>query len=182
MPTKPFSDRRSKKIVFAVHCIFNQNARIDGCGYFPGVIAPPARALVESGAGIIQMPCPELLYAGLDRGGRRCMKIGIRESMPREAGQKACRAMAKDIIYQIKEYRKHGFSVLGVIGNNGSPSCGVTLTWSFKKDKNIKGTGAFIKVLRDALKKNRLAVPFIAIQDHEWGRDAVRIKEFIKNR
>ena len=174
-----FSDKRSKKVVFAVHCILNQNARIEGCGFFAGVINKPAQALIKSGAGIIQMPCPELLYAGLDRRGHECMKNGIRESMSTPQGQSACRRMARGIIRQIQEYQKNGFAVLGIIGNDGSPSCGVKLTWSHSKDKNIKGQGAFIAALRSELRKHTLKVPFIAIEDFKWEKSAERIKKLL---
>ena len=31
-----FKDARSKKVMFVAHCILNQNARINKCGYTPG--------------------------------------------------------------------------------------------------------------------------------------------------
>ena len=55
-----FDDKRSKNVVLVAHCVLNQNARIDQCGRFPGAMGEVAQALIESDAGILQMPCPEL--------------------------------------------------------------------------------------------------------------------------
>lgn len=62
-----FQDKRSKKIVLAAHCVLNQNSKIDACTHYPGVILEATKALLNTNVGIIQMPCPELLYLGLDR-------------------------------------------------------------------------------------------------------------------
>ena len=39
------------------HCLLNQNARIDRCAYFPGAMGEAAQALLDSGVGVLQMPC-----------------------------------------------------------------------------------------------------------------------------
>ena len=84
-----FTDARSKRVVLAVHCILNQNARIDECAHFPGAMGRIAQLLVDSGVGIVQLPCPELLYLGLDRQAHSGMKIGIREALSAEEGRNA---------------------------------------------------------------------------------------------
>lgn len=33
-----FTDRRSKKVILVAHCIINQNAKINACAYYPGII------------------------------------------------------------------------------------------------------------------------------------------------
>ena len=62
-----FTDKRSKEIILVAHCILNQNAKLDECAFYPGVIREITQLLVDSGMGIIQMPCPELMFLGLDR-------------------------------------------------------------------------------------------------------------------
>ena len=64
-----FEDMRSKKVVLVLHCLLNQNARIDTCAYFPGAMGEAAEATVVSGIGVLQMPCPELQCLGLARRG-----------------------------------------------------------------------------------------------------------------
>jgi hypothetical protein len=39
-----FEDQRSKKVVLALHCLLNQNARIDTCARSSGVMGEAALA------------------------------------------------------------------------------------------------------------------------------------------
>ncbi len=62
-----FNDRRSKRVILVAHCLLNQNAKLDACAHYPGAMKEVAQLLVASGVGIVQLPCPELAYLGLDR-------------------------------------------------------------------------------------------------------------------
>ena len=173
-----FADARSKRIVLVAHCVLNQNARIDGCAFFPGAMGDIARVLVESGVGILQMPCPELECLGLDRAGRLRdgADIGIREAL---LGDKAtaCRELARGVARQCAEYRKHGFTIIGAVGNDGSPACGVDLTWYLRGP--APGTGAFIIMLREELEKAGIEIPFTAVRDNEWAAGLERVRELL---
>ena len=176
-----FDDKRSKKVIIAAHCILNQNARIEGCGYFPGAILPVARVLMESGVGILQMPCPELLFHGLDRCGNQGREIGIRETLLGPKGQQACKGMLKDLIYQINEYQKNGFIILGIVGIDGSPACGVNITWDHQTKGEITGTGGYIKAVKDVLADNNLGdIEIVGVKDHEWDAGIEKIKKMIQ--
>ncbi|MFB3881263.1 MAG: hypothetical protein ACE149_08360 [Armatimonadota bacterium] len=174
-----FADSRSKKVILVAHCLLNQNARIDRCAYFPGAMGDIARALVDSDVGILQMPCPELECLGLDRSGRirDGADIGIREAL---LGDKAtaCRELAKGVARQCAEYRKHGFAVIGAVGNDGSPACGVDFTWYLESGFS-PGTGAFIMMLREELAAAGIEIPLIAVQDHQWDIGFERVKALL---
>jgi len=176
-----FEDGRSKRVVLAVHCIHNQNARIDKCAYFPGVMGEIAQMLADSGVGIVQLPCPELMHLGLDREAHGGQQIGIREALLAKEGRKACAEMARQAVCQVEEYRKHGFEVLGVIGNDGSPACGVERTWYHGAGAGA-GEGAFIRALREELKARQIELPFVAVADHEWEERAAAIGELLEPR
>jgi predicted secreted protein len=175
-----FDDRRSKKVILVAHCLLNQNARIDHCAYFPGAMAETARAIVDSGVGVLQMPCPELQCLGLDRSGRiRDGKdIGIREALLGEA-KESCQALVQGVMRDVTEYRKHGFQVLGVIGNDGSPACGVNRTW-YVGDSPGPGAGAFMLMLREALQKQGVDIPFVVTEDHKWAERLPRIQALLR--
>ena len=173
-----FDDARSKKIVLVAHCLLNQNARIDTCAYFPGAMGEAAHLLVDSGVGILQMPCPELRHLGLDRGRHEAREIGIREALSEEEGREACRDLVRPLIYQIKEYQQHGFEIVGVVGNNGSPACGVDLTYCHGRG-NGPGAGMFIEVLREELADNDMDLRFTAVQDMQWEENVERLKELL---
>ena len=175
-----FDDGRSKKVILVLHCLLNQNARFDGCAHFPGAMGEAARAVVDSGVGILQMPCPELHGLGLDRSGRvrDGTDIGIREALLEEEGQKVCRHLVQLVMDNVKEYQKHGFQVIGVVGNDGSPACGVDTTHYVDRGEG-PGQGAFMIVLREELTRCGLDIPFVALQDYEWSERTARIKALL---
>jgi len=175
-----FEDKRSKRVVLVIHCILNHNARIDGCAYYPGAMTDIVEALMEAGVGILQMLCPELQCLGLDRSGRLCdgKDLGIRETLLGDAGE-ACRALVKGVMRDVTEYRKHGFEVVGVIGNDGSPACGVDFTWYLDRGF-APGQGAFITMLREELQKLGLELPFVATQDQQWPERLERVKALVR--
>lgn len=175
-----FDDQRSKKVILVLHCLLNQNARIDGCAYFPGAMGEAARAVVDSGVGVLQMPCPELHCLGLDRSGRirDGTDIGIREALLEGEGQKACRALVRQVMDAVREYQKHGFTIVGVVGNDGSPACGVNTTHYV--DGESDGAGAFVLMLREELRRCRLDIPFVALRDHEWDQRTAQVRALLE--
>lgn len=167
-----FTDARSKKIVLVAHCILNQNAKIDACAHYPGAISEALAALHAAGVGLVQLPCPELLYLGLDRGKAAGSAATVEAEDTRvarrmgEAGARAlCRQLVAGIVYQLEEYRKHGFEVAGLVGINCSPTCGVETTWS--DDREHAGQGVFTKLLGDELAARGLAVKAAGIKARE---------------
>jgi len=174
-----FDDKRSKRVVLVIHCILNHNARIDGCAWYPGAMTEIVQVLTEAGVGIVQMPCPELQCLGLDRSGRirQGKDIGIRETLLGEASE-ACRALAQGAMRDVLEYRKHGFKILGVIGNDGSPACGVDFT-HYVSSGFQPGAGAFVIMLREELERQGIDLPFVATQDHEWAERLERVKALV---
>lgn len=177
-----FEDKRSKRVVLAAHCVLNHNARIDGCAYYPGAMTDIVEAVMEAGVGIVQMPCPELRCLGLDRSGRikDGKDIGIREALLGEA-RPCCQALVEGVLRDVAEYRKHGFQVLGVIGNDGSPACGVDFT-HYLETGFQPGEGALMLLLREELERQGIELPFVATQDHQWEARLPRIKELVNRR
>ena len=175
-----FDDQRSKKVILMLHCLLNQNARIDGCGYFPGAMGEAARAVVDSGVGVIQMPCPELHGLGLARSGRMRdgKDIGIHEALLEGPGEQVCRGLVQHVMHAVNEYRKHDFQIIGVVGNDGSPACGVDT--AHYVDGERAGAGAFMKMLREELEKVGLDLPFVALRDHEWDERTAKVKALLE--
>jgi predicted secreted protein len=167
-----FEDKRSKRIVLVAHCILNQNAKIDRCAHYPGAVTEVVNALVESGVGIVQMPCPELLLLGLDRQVDRTLSATI-ESEDTRVGRlmlepnagSLCRELARGLVDQIEEYRKNGFQVHGAIGINGSPTCGVESSWF--DDEPVGRPGAFIRALLDECIARELPLPVVGVKAYE---------------
>ncbi len=164
-----FSDQRSKKIVLVSHCILNQNSISDGTADYPGTNASILKLLMESNVGIIQMPCPELLCLGLDRGdahgGERDVVVEntrIRHQLETARSAEIIHDLVTQVVFQIKEYLKNGFSILGIIGINRSPSCGIDTT--SKNNQEVIGEGVFMEQLKQELEKSGIRIDMIGIK------------------
>jgi predicted secreted protein len=167
-----FDDRRSKRVIFVSHCILNQNAKIDGCAYYPGAIRELADILLESGCGIIQMDCPEIVHLGLDRqveaGPERTIETEdtrVAELMDAPPGRACCRDVASRVVWQMEQYVRNGFTLVGVLGVNGSPTCGVETGW--RADVEVSGPGVLIRELQTACVQRGLSVQARGIKAKE---------------
>jgi predicted secreted protein len=176
-----FSDKRSKKVVFVAHCMLNQSAMIDGLACYPGVVREVVDTLVASGCGIVQIECPELTHLGLERRvdkesertiGSEDTRVGM--LMQKQPGRLCCRRLAEQVAYQIEQYLQSGFVVAGVLGINGSPTCGVETSWS--EDFAVPGPGIFIRELEEAFTCHNLAIPVrgINLEDPAGSVNVVR--------
>jgi predicted secreted protein len=114
------------------------------------------------------MPCPELLYLGLDRevDQRTSHTVEsedtrVAKRMREEQSKFLCQSMVDCIVYQVEEYMKHGFTIVGLIGINGSPTCGINTTWA--DDQEFEGRGIFIEILEKALKDKGIFIHMVGI-------------------
>lgn len=164
-----FTDVRSKRVVFVAHCILNQNSISDGTADYPGSHADIVRALLEAQVGIVQMPCPELLCLGLDRGNVLgadspvvVENTRIRKELQQPPAADRLTVLVDQVVLQITEYVKYGFKVIGIVGANRSPSCGVDTTSDHNKE--IEGMGVFFEQIRKALALENLSIPIVGIK------------------
>lgn len=164
-----FTDMRSKRVIFVAHCVLNQNSISDGTADYPSANADVVHALLEAQVGIVQMPCPELCCLGLDRGnilGAESPVVVENTRIRREMQQPSVAArltvLVEQVMLQIFEYHKHAFEILGIIGINRSPCCGVDTT-SFDNSE-IAGQGVFIEAIKEAMTKANFSIPIIGIK------------------
>lgn len=174
-----FTDKRSKRVIFVAHCILNQNAISDGTANYPGSHVDIIRTLLDAQVGIIQMPCPELCCLGLDRGniwGAESPVVventRIRKEIQRPDAVSLLDRLVEQVISQIIEYHKHGFKILGIVGINRSPSCGVDTTSN--DNKEIGGAGVFVTRIKSALATCNLSIPVIGIKSDNESIERVR--------
>ena len=179
-----YDDKRSKKVLLVAHCLLNQNAKLDECAFYPGAIREVSEVLIQSDVGILQMPCPELLCLGLDRQVEKGTQPTVEEEDTRiaarlaeEKSQVTLHAIVDELIFQVLEYRKNGFEIQGIVGMNGSPSCGVELTWADDEEK--QGPGAFIHILKEELVQNGLNIPLKGIKAYEPEEAVLALKSLL---
>ena len=147
------------RVVWIPYCELNQNARVAGAAEVPAAVIELIDGLIRRGIGIVQLPCPELIVLGLDRA-----HFQIRSGLDSRPARRLLRRVARDIVYQIEQYHQCGVHVLGVFGKNGSPACGVEMTW---KDEYGPGTGSFIEELLAELAERELDVPVRGLIDSD---------------
>ena len=180
-----FDDTRSKKLIVLSHCILNQNAKLDRCAHQQGAITAVVQTLLENGIGIIQMECPELLYLGLDRETDISARPSVAEEDTRIA-QRMCdplaqgivEAITRNVIRQIEEYRRNGFEVLGIVGINGSPTCGVETNW--RDGLEPAGPGVLIAALTGQLSMLGVTIPVRGIKSANVEQAVSTVLELIE--
>jgi len=129
-------DQRSRRVIFLAHCLLNENVRYLGGARRGGAVSEILQPCLEHGIGIVQLSCPEqhawggvlkrrlLLFYGSERMLRHRLRSVLLPLMLWYT-KRIYRKLAKQAAGQIQDYDKAGFSVLGVIGVDASPSCGI---------------------------------------------------------
>jgi predicted secreted protein len=181
-----FTDARSKTILFVAHCILNQNSISDGTATFPGSVKPIINLLLESGIGIVQLPCPELMCLGLDRGnidgGKSPVLVEntrIRAALEQKDASARLKAIVEPIVFQISQYLKYGFEIRGIVGINRSPSCGIATT--SQNNQEVAGPGVFMEALGRELGKNGIHLKMVGVKDAEPEKSIQSVRRLIKS-
>lgn len=190
-------DSRSKKVVLLSHCILNENTRYLGGACRSGCITEIVEQSSKNGLGIVQMPCPEQIAWGGVLKRFLLLAYGLKWRYPLAYRLRRTliplgllytrliyRQLAKQTAQQIEDYHASGFSVVGIVGIDGSPTCAVNRTLDFRGFDSIAaipvesmtvekqntilrecvkdGKGIFIDELQKELKRRRIDVPYLA--------------------
>lgn len=175
-----FMDVRSQKVVLIAHCLLNQNSISDGTAVYPAAFKDMIQMFLDADVGIVQMPCPELCCLGLDRGNIRgadspvvVENTRIRRAMQKTDTYEKLTSLADYVMLQLLEYRKYGFQILGIIGANRSPNCGVETTSDC--DQETDGMGLFMEILNRRLAAENLSIPMLGIKGSDNVTEKVRL-------
>lgn len=189
------SDRRSRKVVFLSHCLLNENTRYLGGACRAGAIREVVQACLDGGLGIVQMPCPEqhawggvlksrLLWFFGSTGTLRYRLRNVLLPVLVWYTRRVYRKIARQVVDQVADYQSSGFTVVGIVGVDGSPSCGVRQTLDLRRSLEMvgqlspaartrdmneivqaclaEGGGIFLELLRAEIARRGLVVPFLA--------------------
>ncbi len=164
-------DERSKKVVVCCHCIFNQNSKLEGIAGWPGVIQQVGQLLLDSGVGILQMPCPEMIYEGIGRFDKSV------EQYDCAAFHELCERLAKEVVAQMKSYLSWGYQIPALLAIDGSPSCGNHLAQSapewhglvagkdWQKVRYVERMGIFMEHMVHEMKAQQMDINIIGIPE-----------------
>lgn len=188
-------DKRSRRIVFLSHCLLNENTRYLGGACRPGAVRELVQACLDSGLGIVQMPCPEehawggvlkrrLLWFFGSKGRLRYWLRNVLLPVLLWYTRRVYGKIARQVADQVADYQSSGFTVVGIVGVDGSPSCGVRRTIDMKRSLELvgqlpptadagdmntiiraclaEGSGIFLELLRKEIERRGLGVPFLA--------------------
>lgn len=183
--------QRDKKLVLLSHCLLNVNAKVYGLANYRGAQEELIKFLLEEGFGLMQLPCPELGFAGLKRWGQ------VKEQLDTPYFVKHCHRIFAPFLEQILDYRNNGYKLSAIIGVNGSPSCGVNVTCSSNswggeiadwqnpgsisgKVKMIGSSGVFMEQIKDLLASNEIIIPMLSVEEANPTASIADIKKFLK--
>ncbi len=192
---RKLQDRRSGKVIFLSHCLLNMNARYLGGAFRSCCVNEIVHGAVDRETAIIQMKCPEQQTWG-----------GILKPMMWLAFESKktflyrmrpvilpffllytrtiYRLIAREVVHELCDYVKSGYHVIGIVGIDGSPTCGVNrrieiqqafdyyATVSMKEldqehfNRSLyencltEGSGIFVEEVKRELNRKRITIPF----------------------
>ncbi len=168
---------RSKKILVTCHCILNANAKITPLATVGGVLVDAVCDYIAVGCGLFQLPCPEATYLGMNRWGM------TREQYDHPNFRAFCRDILRYPLSQLQAFAQAGYELVGVLGMDGSPNCGVTVTCAgyrggelcsqsrlgdqIKSLRFIAGKGVFMTELLAMLREAGLQPQLFAVREEQ---------------
>lgn len=182
--------KRKRKIVLLSHCILNCNSKVEGCSLYSGAMPEITKAIIDSGIGILQLPCPELTMYGTRRWGH------VKDQFDTPYFRRHCRNLLLPYTEQLLDYIKSGYEIIGLIGIDGSPSCGISKTctgkWGGEFSENpdigktldsvemIEGKGVFVEEAEALFRTNSIDMPFIGVDEANMADSIIKINNFIR--
>ncbi|KUO72837.1 MAG: hypothetical protein APF81_00680 [Desulfosporosinus sp. BRH_c37] len=177
------------RIVFLSHCFLNSQAKIQGSPDIADLRERILKILGEHKCGIIQLPCPELLHGGVSRWGQ------TKYQYDSVFFRRHCEKLAETIVDQAEEYQRHHIPVGPIIGVEGSPSCGVTLTcdgsWGGELSGNnnvlnkiravklVKSRGVFMEVLQLSMGRRSITLDEIGILESDPDKSLHKLQDYL---
>lgn len=111
---------RQNKLAIISHCILNQNSVVHGLARSGGSFVRLVSVLANTGLGIYQLPCPELIFAGM----RRKPQTYEQYDIPEFAA--VCQEVADRVLKDLDTFRDTGCEVHLLLGIRRSPTCSLT--------------------------------------------------------
>ena len=119
----------AQPIIFVAHCILNTAAKVvlyreEEMAAEEALRRRFVGTALERGVQLVQLPCPEFTLYGARRWGH------VSDQFDNPFFRDHCRRLLAPVLLQMREYLAHPqrFTLLGVVGIDGSPSCGVDYT------------------------------------------------------
>ena len=170
--------RRSRRIVVLCHCLLNANVKVHPLATHAGALELILKRFAADGAGMFQLPCPETSFLGMTRWGM------TREQLDHPAFRRHCRRILEPCVDQLEALHRDGCAMVGLVGVDGSPSCGMFRTCTGYRGGEISagstdvagqvealaeapGRGVFMQELLAMLDERSLVLPLMAVDEED---------------
>ena len=146
-------NNESKEITVVAHCLMNKSSRL--LGFNAPIFAP----IDIKGKNIIQLPCPEMIYLGMNR--REITK----DQLDHPNYRTFCRELFKPFADMIEQFADTGMHIK-IIGVPKSPSCAAELTTiggkggrvADFKHEHVAGAGVFFEEIEEELVRRSILI------------------------
>lgn len=169
---------RSRKVIVLCHCLLNANAKVHPLATYPGALGLVISEYAARGVGLFQLPCPETSFLGLLRWGMTS------EQYDHPAFRRHCRDILWSSLDQLEALHRDGCTLVGVVGVDGSPSCGMFMTCTGYRGGEVSvtetdvksqvadlstcpGRGIFMQEFLGMLKERGISIPLLAVNEDE---------------
>lgn len=160
---------RNRKVIILSHCILNQNSVVKPLSRSKGAYNDVVKLIIDSDIGILQLPCPELLFLGSRRPPMTKKQYDTTEY------RTLCNSLLQNTMLQIKEYLGNNYNIIGIIGIEGSPTCGLLNNQGVLMEE-------FISLLKDEkIELPRFQIPTDYIEEKDNQSFLNLLKDFISN-
>lgn len=168
-------DGVAARILLVSHCLLNPYSQVKGRRTPKETARLAVSRAVMQGVGLFQLPCPEFTSEGPDRWAKSYQQYDT------VYFRRHCAGLVEPVLEQLREYVADGTRVVGVIGVEGSPSCGAYQVgtaegwggcfdpaadggpWIPPPAAKEVGRGVFLQTLTDALEGEGWEIPVIAV-------------------
>lgn len=167
---------RSRKVVVLCHCLLNANVKVHPLATYPGALDLIISQFAAKGVGLLQLPCPETSFLGLRRWGMTS------EQYDHPAFRRHCREILRPSLDQLEALHRDGCVLVGVVGMDKSPSCGVFVTCLGYRGGEVSAAatdvgfqveslstcprpGVFMQEFMDMLKERNISIPLLAVDE-----------------
>lgn len=176
--------QRSGRLLVVCHCLLNVQTKVYPLAPYAGVFVEALKEHWEKGHGLFQLPCPEVTYLGMHRWGM------TREQYDHPNFHRHCERILEPVMDHLVALRRGGCHLLGVVGMDGSPNCGVHWTCegffggdvsteraqeNLSRLRWVRGFGVFMGILKQKLSQAGMEVPFGAVKEQgEYGETLIQ--------
>lgn len=163
------------RLLVVSHCLLNPYSSVKGRRTPKETARLVVGRAVAEGVGLVQLPCPEFTIEGPNRWAKSY------EQYDQTFFRDHCARLVEPVVDQLREYVADGTRVLGVIGVEGSPSCGAYAVssgeewggcfddgpdgapWRPGKSGKVTGRGIFLAALAGALEAEGWEIPVTGV-------------------